>query len=157
VIYGFNGGDGYEPWGTLIKDKNGALYGTTYAGGTYDVGTVFELSRSGGKWTESVLHTFQFDNGSNDGFNPLAGLRWSPSGSLYGTTSEGGSPGGGTVFELTPGGLGGAWTETMLHGFGVGDGIYPQGGITLDKNGALYGTTVCGGTDNLGTVWKITP
>ncbi len=160
IIYSFAGGnDGYEPWGTLIRDKNGALYGTTYAGGTYDVGTAFELSPAGGKWTESVLHTFQFDNGSNDGNNPIAGLRWGPSGSLYGTTSEGGTPGYpgvGTVFELTQ--SGGVWTETILHSFeGDSDGSYPQGGITLDKNGALYGTTALGGTDNLGTVWKITP
>ena len=159
VLYTFTGGaDGGEPWGTLIMDKNGALYGTTYAGGAWDVGTAFMLRRSGGKWTETVLHTFQFDNGSNDGFNPLAGLSWNPSGSLYGTTPQGGSPGGGTVFELTPGGPGGVWTETILHGFGgTGDGVYPQGGITLDKNGALYGTTVSGGNDDLGTVWKITP
>jgi uncharacterized repeat protein (TIGR03803 family) len=159
IIYSFTGGsDGYEPLGRLIRDKNGALYGTTYAGGTYDVGTVFELSRSGGKWTETVLHTFQFDNGSNDGFNPLAGLSWSTSGNLYGTTPQGGSPGGGTVFELTPGRPGGVWTESILHGFaGNADGSYPQGGVTLDNNGALYGTTVLGGTDNLGTVWKIIP
>ncbi len=156
VLYSFSGSDGYEPGGTLIKDKNGALYGTTYAGGAWDVGTAFMLRRSGGKWAETVLHTFQFDNGSNDGFNPLAGLRWSPSGSLYGTTPHGGSPGGGIVFELTK--SGGAWTETILHNFGgTGDGIYPQGGVTVDKNGALYGTTVYGGTDNIGTVWNITP
>ncbi len=160
IIHSFAGGsDGYEPLGTLIRDKNGALYGTTYAGGTYDVGTVFELSPAGGKWTESVLHIFQFDNGSNDGNNPIAGLRWAPSGTLYGTTSEGGTPGYpgvGIVFELTQ--SGGVWTETILHSFeGNADGSYPQGGVTLDKNGALYGTTEIGGTDNLGTVWKIIP
>jgi uncharacterized repeat protein (TIGR03803 family) len=56
------------------------------------------------------------------------------------------------VFELTE--SGGVWTETILHEFG---GSYPQGGVTLDKNGALFGTTVYGGTYNLGTVWKVTP
>jgi uncharacterized repeat protein (TIGR03803 family) len=50
------------------------------------------------------------------------------------------------------------WTESILHGFaGNADGSYPQGGVTLDKNGALFGTTALGGADNLGTVWKITP
>ncbi len=158
IIYSFTGGsDGYEPWGTLIKDKSGALYGTTKFGGTTDEGTVFMLSRSAGKWTETTLH--EFDSFNEDGANPIAGLRWSPSGSLYGTTSYGGHcgpPGTGTVFELTQ--SGGVWTETILHCFaGNADGSYPQGGIILDKNGALYGTTALGGTDNLGTVWKITP
>lgn len=160
IIYSFMGGsDGYEPLGALIRDKSGNLYGTTYAGGAWDVGTVFMLQMTGGKWGESILHTFQFANGSNDGFNPFAGLTWGQGGALYGTTSEGGTPGYpgvGTVFELTH--SGGTWTETILHSFeGNSDGSYPQGGVTLDKNGALYGTTEAGGTGDLGTVWTITP
>jgi uncharacterized repeat protein (TIGR03803 family) len=155
IIYSFSGTDGYEPLGTLISDKNGALYGTTYAGGGNDEGVVFMLSRAARKWTLTVLHSF--DSFNNDGANPLAGLTWSPSGSLYGTTTEGGTPGYpgvGTVFELTQ--SGGVWNETILHSFeGDADGSYPQGGVTLDQNGALYGTTEAGGTDNLGTVWTI--
>lgn len=155
VIYSFNGGDGYEPWGTLISDKNGNLYGTTKAGGDWDVGVVFMLSRSGGKWTETLLHTFPFQNGSDDGYSPTAGLTWGPSGQLYGTTSAG-NAGQGTVFALTR--SGGAWTETILHQFGGnGDGGFPQGGIVLDNDGALYGTTVGGGGDQLGEIWKIVP
>jgi uncharacterized repeat protein (TIGR03803 family) len=158
IIYSFTGGgDGGEPLGTLIRDKNGALYGTTKFGAANDEGTVFMLSRLAGKWTETTLH--EFDSFNEDGANPLAGLTWGPSGSLYGTTSEGGTPGYpgvGIVFELTQ--SGGVWKETILHSFeGDADGSYPQGGIVLDKNGALYGTTAIGGTDNLGTVWKITP
>jgi uncharacterized repeat protein (TIGR03803 family) len=158
VLYSFTGGsDGYEPWGTLIRDKNGALYGTTYAGGGNDEGVVFMLSRSAGKWTETTLHSF--DSFNEDGASPIAGLTWGPHGTLYGTTGGGGCPGypgGGTVFELTL--SGGVWTETSLHCFiGGDDGSYPHGGIALDKNGALYGTTVEGGADNLGTVWKIVP
>jgi uncharacterized repeat protein (TIGR03803 family) len=151
VLYAFTGGaDGGEPWGTLIKDKSGTVYGTTYAGGGNDEGVVFALSRSGGKWTETVLHSFNSFNG--DGANPLAGLTWGPSGSLYGTTGAG----AGIVFQLTQ--SGGVWNESILHEFGSqGDGISPQGAITLDKNGALYGTTVWGGTDNFGTVWTIAP
>ena len=158
IIHSFAGGnDGYEPLGTLIRDKNGSLYGTTYAGGAPDTGTVFMLTPSGGKWTETILHVFNWQNG--DGYHPFAGLRWSPSGSMYGTTSHGGDcgpPGTGTVFELTQ--SSGVWTETILHCFaGNADGSYPQGRVILDKNGALYGTTEIGGTDNLGTVWKIIP
>lgn len=53
---------------------------------------------------------------------------------------------------------GDSWTETILHAFGAaGDGSFPAARITLDKTGALYGTTEGGGADNLGTVWKITP
>ncbi len=156
VLHSFSGGDGYEPWGTLIRDKNGALYGTTQAGGHWDVGVVFMLSPAGGKWTETVLHTFPFQNGSNDGYEPTAGLTWGPSGSLYGTTSAG-NGGDGTVFELAQ--SGGVWTETILHQFShkMGDGGFPQGGVTLDKNGALYGMTFGGGKYGYGEVWKITP
>ena len=155
VLYGFSGADGYEPMGTLIRDKNGALYGTTEYGGAPDTGVAFMLSPSGGKWTETVLHVFDWQTG--DGFYPIAGLHWAPSGSLYGTTSSGGNPGNGTVFELTQ--SGGAWNETILHRFGhkKGDGGLLQGGITLDKDGALYGTTFGGGKYNYGTVWKVTP
>jgi uncharacterized repeat protein (TIGR03803 family) len=157
IVYSFSGSDGYEPFGTLIKDKNGALYGTTYAGGGNDEGVVFMLSQSAGKWRESVLHSF--NSFIADGANPRAGLTWGPSGVLYGTTSEGGTPGYpgvGIVFELTQ--SGGVWTETILHSFqGDSDGSYPLGGVTFDKNGTLYGTTAAGGTDNLGTVWTITP
>jgi uncharacterized repeat protein (TIGR03803 family) len=158
VLYGFSGGaDGGEPLGALIRDKNGVLYGTTYAGGGNDEGVVFMLSQSAGKRTESVLHSF--DSFDGDGANPLVGLSWGPSGVLYGTASEGGCPGHpgvGIVFELTQ--TGGVWSEAILHCFiGGSDGSYPRGGATLDKNGDLYGTTANGGTDNLGTVWEITP
>jgi uncharacterized repeat protein (TIGR03803 family) len=108
------------------------------------------LSPSGGKWTETVLHVFDWQKEA--GFDPIAGLHWGPSGSLYGTTASG----AGTVFELTQ--SGGVWTETVLHQFGGnGDGGTPQGGIVLDKAGALYGTTTGGGNYDYGEVWKITP
>lgn len=155
VVYSFDGADGAEPWGTLIKDKSGALYGTTKFGGAPDSGIAFMLLPLGGKWTEAVLHVFDWQTG--DGFYPLAGLHLGPSGSLYGTTSSGGGPGSGIVFKLI--GSGGVWKETILHKFGDkrDDGGLLQGGVTLDKNGALYGTTFGGGKYNYGTVWKITP
>ena len=158
VLYAFTGAaDGGEPWGMPIRDKSGNLYGTTYAGGGNNEGVAFMLSRTGGKWTETVLHSF--DSFNDDGANPIAGLTWGPSNSLYGTTSEGGTPGYpgvGIVFELAQ--SAGTWTETILHSFeGDSDGSYPQGGVTFDENGVLYGTTFFGGTANLGTVWMITP
>jgi uncharacterized repeat protein (TIGR03803 family) len=158
VLHAFTGGaDGSEPWGALVTDKNGILYGTTAHGGVSsgysDVGTVFELVPSGNRWKEKVLHDF---GAKGDGWDPLAGVRWGRPGQLYGTTSEGGSPGPGTVFELVR--SGGVWTEKVLHSFGgSGDGNYPQGDVTFDGNDALYGTTAMGGAENRGTVWRVRP
>jgi uncharacterized repeat protein (TIGR03803 family) len=101
VLHGFgNGTDGAEPYAGLIFDVAGDLYGTTTGGGDYGHGTVFELApTAGGDWTETVLYSF--GNGT-DGANPDAGLIFDKNGSLYGTTTGGGTYGGGTVFELSP-------------------------------------------------------
>jgi uncharacterized repeat protein (TIGR03803 family) len=89
-------GDGILPEAALIFDATGNLYGTTYYGGTYGSGTVFELTPGGkGGWTESVLYN------SGNG-NPDTGLIFDKSGNLYGTTSTGGNYGLGSVFEITP-------------------------------------------------------
>src|ERR1022692_4195406 len=99
VLYSFqnNGQDGEVPVSSLIFDKAGNLYGTTYQGGAYNFGTVFELTpASGGGWTETVLHTF---GSGTDGGAPYGGLIFDASGNLYGTTQVGGADGYGTVFE----------------------------------------------------------
>ncbi len=99
-----NGTDGIHPYGGLVFDAAGDLYGTTLAGGAHSLGTVFELTPAGGgNWTETILHNF-INNGS-DGFSPYAGLIFDAAGkNLYGTTNLGGSGsrGWGTVFEITP-------------------------------------------------------
>jgi uncharacterized repeat protein (TIGR03803 family) len=101
VLYSFGSqpGDGRQP-DTLIFDRKGNLFGTTFAGGTYDEGTVFELSPAGKVWTERVLYSF----GSQpvDGRQPEAGLTFDKGGDLYGTTFSGGIYDQGTVFELIP-------------------------------------------------------
>jgi len=153
--FNFNGTDGGYPQAGLIFDRSGNLYGTTYAGGTHDFGTVFELMpESGGSWTESVLHSFN-ENGT-DGAYPVAALTLDASGDLYGTTYAGGASGYGTVFELTPEG-GGRWTETVLHSFNNNgtDGADPYAGLIFDRSGNLYGTTVAGGTHGYGTVFEL--
>jgi uncharacterized repeat protein (TIGR03803 family) len=162
VLYSFTGGsgDGANPYGGLIFDASGALYGTTNAGGTAALGTVFKLTppaTSGGAWTESVLYSFK---GGSDGANPYAGLIFDGSGALYGTTNAGGTPGFGTVFKLTP--SGGAWTESVLYSFkGGSDGANPYyGALIFDTSGALYGTTNAGGSSacggGCGTVFRLT-
>jgi len=164
VVHNFNdnGTDGYYPFTGLIVDAAGNLYGATFNGGAYGVGTVFELTPSGGGvWTEAVLHNFN-DNGT-DGYQPYgAGLILDSVGNLYGTTVDGGAYGVGTVFELTPSG-GGVWTETILHSFNdtpFTDGYGPTCGLIVDAAGNLYGTTTYGGhhcCGGYGTVFELTP
>jgi uncharacterized repeat protein (TIGR03803 family) len=157
VLWSFgNGTDGSAPSAGLIADKNGNLYGTTYQGGANGAGTVFELTPSGGGWSESLL--WSFGSGA-DGQNPYAGLIMDKSGNLYGTTGTGGVYSGGTVFELTPPTpSGGTWSESILWNFGnVNDGVQPYAGLIMDESGNLYGTTGAGGVYGGGTVFELTP
>src|SRR5581483_3699775 len=128
----------------------GNLYGTATAGGTYGKGVVFELSPSGGGWTEHVLYTFQ---GGNDGGQPVAGLIFDNAGNLYGATASWGSGGGGTVFKLSP--TGGAWTYSVLTSLTGGDG--PVASLTLDRSGNLYGTTFMDDPAGYGSVFRLAP
>jgi len=159
--------DGYSPYGGLIFDAAGNLYGTTWSGYAHShLGTVFELTpKTGGGWTERILHRFDEKSGT-DGSHPYANLVFDAVGNLYGTTFEGGvdnsSSNGGTVFELSPL-AGGTWTETILHSFGNGtDGTSPHAGMIFDTSGNLYGTTEYGPSQGVGTygdgiVFELTP
>ena len=143
----------------MIFDAAGNLYGTTYGGGlnaNNGDGTVFELSpMAGGGWTEKILHNF--NQGSDDGAEPAAGLIFDSAGNLYGTTRLGGSSAYGTVFELTPQ-SDGTWTETILHNFSAnGDGSEPYGNLIFDGAGNLYSTTALGGAESVGTAFEVTP
>jgi uncharacterized repeat protein (TIGR03803 family) len=108
VLWNFNGQDGQEPWSSLIVDAAGNLYGTTLRGGvsspseSQGQGTVFELTPSGGTYTERVLWMFQ--GSPTDGQFPAAGPLLALNGALYGVTSYGGNhdPGAGTAFKITP-------------------------------------------------------
>ena len=153
VLHNFgSGNDGQTPLGNLIFDAAGNLYGTTFAGGIYGFGIVFELSPNG---TETVLYNF---GSAGDGANPNAGLVFDSSGDLFGTTVNGGTFGGGTAFELSPNGAGG-WTETGLYSFGgtPTDGLNPYSGLIFDNSGNLYGTTANGGTFGGGTAFELLP
>ena len=159
VVHNFGSGkDGSFPWGTLIFDASGNLYGTTQTGGTYEYGTVFEMTRtSKGVWTEKVLHSFDANNGK-DGAGPLAGVILDGSGNLYGTTELGGVYSFGTVFELSPK-TGGGWKETILHSFNPNtkDGVAPNDSLIIDTAGNLYGTTLEGGVSGVGAVFELSP
>jgi uncharacterized repeat protein (TIGR03803 family) len=162
-IFYFNGNDGAEPASEVVFDHAGNLYGTTVGGGglgdptcfydTNGCGTVYELSPSNGSWTETVLHAFPASD--SDGQSPFANLILDSAGNLYGSTEEGGTIGGGTVFQLSPGGSG--WTEDLLYNFtGHSDGLVPEGGLLL-ASGNLIGTAGEGGTGGGGTVFSLTP
>jgi uncharacterized repeat protein (TIGR03803 family) len=129
--------------GDLVMFK-GSLYGVTVNGGGGSCagacGTVYRLTKSGGKWVETVLHVFSY---RGDGYYPQAGVAIDSGGNLYGTTSVGGSFGYGTVFKLSPYGgslelppEGGSYKETILHNFeGKADGCYVYSGVVLDSAG----------------------
>jgi len=160
VLYRFksnvNGySDGLNPFGGLILDRAGNLYGNTYGGGALGGGTVFQLSppdQLSGAWTETILHNFAYV--SNDGAVPVGNLIFDKQGNLYGATWFGGNAcvynstayGCGTIFELSPT-QGGAWHETVLYFFPRVPSVpdFPAAGLLLDSAGRLWGTTQYGG------------
>jgi uncharacterized repeat protein (TIGR03803 family) len=142
VLYGFSVTDGSSPNGMAL-DNAGNLYGTTYYGGTYGVGVVFELTPSESGWTETILHEFGVPG--EEGDNASSGLIFDPSGNLYGTTPV-------NVFSMTP--LNGNWTYTSLYAFSSGTGSYAS--LIMDAAGNLYGTTFTTGAYGYGSVFKLT-
>jgi uncharacterized repeat protein (TIGR03803 family) len=162
VLYTFTGGaDGGVPSG-LIRDREGNLYGTTLGGGSSSLaaGTVFKVDNTG---HETVLHSFCSAANCADGNTPNAGVIRDEEGNLYGTTIGGGEfcieqSGCGVVFKLDRAGQ-----ETVLYNFcpnGYGnctDGSAPSSGLIRDAVGNLYGTTLGGGANGDGTVFKLDP
>ena len=150
TLYSFSdtSSDGGRPEAGLI-DVNGTLYGTTYAGGPDDEGTVFSINTQ--THTETTLHCFRGSAG--DGFEPFDNLV-NVNGVLYGTTVKGGSSNTGTVFSLN---LDGSGYQTV-HSFqsSAGEGTYPVGGLTTVNN-LLYGTTEAGGNKSGGTIFSLDP
>jgi hypothetical protein len=128
---------------SLVIDQAGNLYGTTFYGGQYSSGIVFEMSPpapQGGAWSFTVLHSFH-DN-FVDGSNP-AGLGIGANGWLYGLTNAGGTNDAGTVFQLHPATQGNAWVESVLYDFS--GFVDPVGNPVFDSQGNLYGATSFGG------------
>jgi uncharacterized repeat protein (TIGR03803 family) len=146
VIYSVAG----NVYGNLLMTPSGVIYGV-------DTEEVFSLAPPTSKmksWTPTVLYNFP------PGVQIYAGVVNDASGALYGTTSQGGAAGLGTVYKLTPPSDGqDSWTETDLHVFqgGANDGAMPMAGVVVDVAGNLYGTTEYGGSNNAGTVFMLTP
>lgn len=146
--------DGEAPDGSLIQASDGNFYGTTSRGGASSEGTIFTITPAG---SETVLHSFV--SGTTDGASPSNHLVQASVGNFYGTTNAGGIFNDGTVFKVTSSG-----TETVLYSFsGLGavagreDGADPFGGLIQASDGNFYGTTIGGGANSAGTIFKITP
>jgi uncharacterized repeat protein (TIGR03803 family) len=156
VLYSFTqGGDGQHPWGGVIFDSSGNLYGTTVYGGANGMGAIYKLAPAGSGWAETVLYSF---NGGTDGANPYAGLVFDQAGNLYGATGAGGAGIGGTVFDLMP--SNGGWKFNLLYSFAGVNGQFvpgPIANLAFDSAGNLYGTTHGDGAYNFGSVFKLTP
>ncbi len=165
LLYTFTGPDGANPYAGLLLDNAARLYGNTTAGGANFTGTVFQLESAATfcagvrcHWTEAVLHNFGA-YGAADGITPYADFVRDAKGNLYSTTSYGGGSvncpvGCGTVFKVDPQG-----NYTIIYSFTgpPADGLYVVAPLLLAEDGSLYGTTAQGGTNNAGTVFKLTP
>jgi uncharacterized repeat protein (TIGR03803 family) len=128
------------------------LLGTTSAGGASGFGTIFELTFTGGAWKETIIHTF---GDENDGAVPYGGLIAGKGGVFYGAATEGGTAGGGTIYELAPV-TGGGWNFNVLYsnpGWGI-SGAFRD--LVMDASGNIYGTTHCDGDYDAGTVYQLT-
>jgi uncharacterized repeat protein (TIGR03803 family) len=154
VLHSFGkGDDGADPVAGVSFDAKGNLYGTTSAGGTSGNGTVFQLKPSKSEWAEKILHDFEL---KDDGGVPYAGIVVDGD-NLFGAATDGGqggSSGGGTVFELTW--LNGSWKFSVLYEL-PGWGISGSFRNVLVASGKIYATTHCDGASDSGTVYELTP
>jgi hypothetical protein len=147
-LVSFQSGGPGRPYGTLIMDSAGNLYGT-------GLGTVFKLSPVNGGWNFSLVYSF-----SSCEIN--AGVTQGPDGNLYGVCEQGGAGNRyGWVFELPPT-CNQSCTPIDLHDFAFSDGANPFGPVVFDGEGNLYGTTAHGGytgspcgTGGCGVIWEI--
>jgi uncharacterized repeat protein (TIGR03803 family) len=152
VLHTFGGGpvDGANSWSGLMHGADGALYGTTIAGGSSGKGIIFKINTDGSGY--EVIRHF---GGANDGQEPWAGVLEGADGKLYGAANTGGLHMNGVVFRLNKDGS----NYEILHHFdgGIGEGYRPQGTLVRSADGAVYGTTREGGIDNSGIVYKLQP
>jgi uncharacterized repeat protein (TIGR03803 family) len=137
-LYEFGTATGACPFGGLIQDSNGNIYGTADYGGAYGSGVVFKLTPQG---VITVLHSFGDPNYPNDGVGSFAGLIQDSVGNLYGVSQYGGLAGYGAIFQLTSAG-----TYSILYNFEGVHGKTPVSTPMQHTNGKIYGMTIEGGT-----------
>lgn len=150
ILHHFGNGveDGRVPRGQLVQTSDGQFYGTTAEGGAYLLGVVFAINGDGSNYR--VLHAFA---GAGGGATPFAGLIEGTDGKLYGTTIAGGTGSQGVIFRLDKDG--GAY-EVLRHFTGLGgEGRNPYGNLVEGRNGALYGTTLGGGSGSGGIIFRL--
>jgi uncharacterized repeat protein (TIGR03803 family) len=164
VLHQFAGYQGQQtggPQGELLLGQDGFIYGTQFGGGKYDQGTIFRISKTGSGF--EVLHDFlgtiQPGN-STDGADPEGRLAQGADGTIYGTTTFGGTPTGyGTAWSLKL--TGGKWVYKQLRRFAAGshfnDANLLHAGLVIDTNGVLYGADAGGGVYQGGAVYELTP
>jgi uncharacterized repeat protein (TIGR03803 family) len=143
--------DGKFPWGGVLFDSAGNLYGSFSENGPYGYGALYQLSPSGSGWNERTIHGFSFHG--DDGAIPQGGFMQDAAGNLYGTTMHD-ATGGGTVFEMVS--SGGTWSYNFLYGFSGGIDVGPYDKLLMDAAGNLYGTTFGDGQYGYGSVFKLT-
>jgi uncharacterized repeat protein (TIGR03803 family) len=159
IIHHFNCADGRNPDAPLLLGADGALYGTTFYGGSNDLGVVFRLTRPASgesEWRETVLYSFT----GYDGENPVGRLVQDSDGAIYGVTESGGADLLGNIFKLSPPTVPwGKWTCRTIFSFSYETGNSPAAGLLMDRNGALYGTTSYNGPGLLGegVVYQLIP
>jgi len=168
VLYSFcsltNCADGNLPYGAVVLDGSGNIFGSTGQGGKQNSGVIFELTQSGGSWTETVLHHSCSQRECRDGATPRE-LIMDAGGTLFGTTYSGGSTRKGccgTIFKLVPNGTQSAYD--VLYNFcsqkNCRDGANPSAPLSLDPLGNIFGTTEAGGSNDIqdgggGTVFEL--
>jgi uncharacterized repeat protein (TIGR03803 family) len=135
---------GYLPYAGLTPTPNGNFLGTTYEGGAYGYGTVFQITPAG---TVTTVYSF---TGGDDGAHPAAGLIQGGDGNFYGTAAYGGTDDFGAVFRMAPNG-----TLIPLVQFDGYDGANPEAALTPGSDGNLYGTTENGGADDAGVIFRV--
>lgn len=152
IVHDFSGADGAHPDGglVLVSGAFNEVYGTTWDGGANGQGTLFRVRTNAAAF--AVLHHFAGTAGS-DGSNPIGALARDGSGNFYGGTYLGGASGNGIAFRWSPSGP----SYQVLHDFagGTAEGRWLHGGVVVDASGSLYGTTVYGGSQDVGTIFAL--
>ena len=154
-LHDFDGDLNGGPQGEMIFGADGAIYGTTYGGGQYNEGVIFRMTKAGGY---QVIYNFMGVNqpgGSTDGAQPEGRLALGPDGTIYGTTSFGGTPSGyGTAWSIKL--VNGTWVYKQLYRFGS-PGNLPHSGLIMGSDGTLYGTGAGGGAYQSGVIYRLLP